>query len=74
MELTYYFVHIRNKNINSTSCSQEKKAYNHLYLKAPINKQGKDLTVWFSEYLLQVKIKFRLKFLNVGWFWISFVS
>ena len=66
MGLTYYFVHIRNKNINSTSCPQEKKANNHLYLKAPINKQGKDLTVWFSEYLLQVKIKFRLKFLNVG--------
>ena len=35
MELTYYFVHIRDKNINSTSCPQEKKAYNHLYLKAP---------------------------------------
>ena len=48
MGLTYYFVHIRNKNINSTSCSQEKKAYNHLYLKAPINKQGKDLTVEFQ--------------------------
>ena len=50
MELTYYFVHIRNKNINSTSCPQEKKAYNHFYLKAPTNKRGKDLTVWFSEY------------------------
>ena len=50
MDLTYYFVHIRDKNINSTSCSQEKKAYNHLYLKAPIKNQGKDLTVWFSEY------------------------
>ena len=50
MELTYYFVHIRNKNINSTSCSQEKKANNDLYLKAPTNKQGKDFTVWFSEY------------------------
>ena len=50
MELTDYFVHIGDKNINRTPCSQEKKAYNHLYLKAPINKQGKDLTVWFSEY------------------------
>ena len=66
MELTYYFVHIRDKNINSTSYPQEKKAYNHLYLKAPTNKQGKDLTVWFSEYLLPGKFKFRLKFLNIG--------
>ena len=27
-----------------------------------------------SMYLLQVKIKFRIKFFNLGWFSISFVS
>ena len=29
---------------------------------------------WYTiTYILQVKIKFRLKFFNLGWFWISFV-
>ena len=47
MELTDYFVHIGDKNINRTPCSQEKKAYNHLYLKAPINKRKRPDCVVF---------------------------